>query len=101
LLPFTFYLFSIMQSGNLNSDERALAAYIDAHNHESLALLERVVNINSGTQNFEGVREVGRVFGAELERLGFQSRWVDGAEFKRAGHLVADHPGAGPRFLLI
>ena len=90
-----------MQSGNLNSDERALAAYIDAHNHESLALLERVVNINSGTQNFEGVREVGRVFGAELERLGFQSRWVDGAEFKRAGHLVADHPGAGPRFLLI
>ena len=90
-----------MQPATLNSDERALAAYIDAHNHESLALLERVVNINSGTQNFEGVREVGRVFGAELERLGFQSRWVDGAAFKRAGHLVADHPGAGPRFLLI
>jgi len=90
-----------MQPATLNSDERALAAYIDAHNHESLALLERVVNINSGTQNFEGVREVGRVFGAELERLGFQSRWVDGAEFKRAGHLVADHPGAGPRILLI
>ncbi|HEU4936465.1 MAG TPA: M20/M25/M40 family metallo-hydrolase [Vicinamibacterales bacterium] len=90
-----------MQSGSLNSDERALAAYIEAHNHESLALLERVVNINSGTQNFEGVREVGRVFGAELERLGFQTRWVDGAAFKRAGHLVADHPGAGPRILLI
>ena len=90
-----------MQPATLNSDERALAAYIDAHNHESLALLERVVNINSGTQNFEGVREVGRVFGAELERLGFQTRWVDGAAFKRAGHLVADHPGAGPRFLLI
>ena len=92
---------AMTQTGSLNPDERALAASIDAHNGESLALLERVVNINSGTQNFEGVREVGRVFGAEFERLGFQTRWVDGAPFKRAGHLVADHPGTGPRMLLI
>src|SRR3954464_14226109 len=90
---------SIMQS-NLSPDERALAAYVDAHNAESLALLERVVNINSGTQNFEGVRQVGRVFAAELERLGFHAQWVDGAAFKRAGHLVADHPAPGPRILL-
>jgi glutamate carboxypeptidase len=93
--------FAMTQTVNLNSDERALATYVDAHNDESLALLERVVNINSGTQNFEGVREVGRVFAAELDRLGFQTRWVDGAAFKRAGHLVADHPGSGPRILLI
>ncbi len=91
----------MMQSGSLTSEERAIAAYIDAHNAESLALLERVVNINSGTQNFQGVREVGRVFSEELERIGLQTRWVDGAAFKRAGHLVAEHPGAGPRILLI
>jgi glutamate carboxypeptidase len=97
LLPFSFYLVSIV----LNPDERALAAYIDAHNAEALALLERVVNINSGTQNFEGVRDVGRVFAGEFDRLGFHTRWVDGAAFKRAGHLVADHPGTGPRILLI
>jgi len=96
-----FIAFSMMQSGSLTSEERALAAYVDAHNAESLALLERVVNINSGTQNFEGVREVGRVFSAELERIGFRTRWVDGAAFKRAGHLVAEHPGTGPRILLI
>ena len=89
------------QTATLNSNERALVEYIDAHNAESLALLERVVNINSGTQNFEGVREVGRVFAAELDRLGFQTRWVDGAPFNRAGHLVADHPATGPRILLI
>lgn len=93
--------FTLMQAESLNSEERALGAYIDAHNGESLGLLERVVNINSGTQNFDGVREVGRVFGAELEQLGFQTRWVDGVAFKRAGHLVADHPGTGPRILLI
>ena len=88
-------------SSGLTPDERALATYIDAHSHEALALLERVVNINSGTQNFEGVREVGRAFRAEFDALGFTTRWVDGAAFKRAGHLVADHPGSGPRILLI
>ncbi len=88
-------------SSGLTSDERSLGTYIDAHNHEALALLERVVNINSGTQNFEGVREVGRALRAELDALGFNTRWVDGAPFKRAGHLVADHPGTGPRILLI
>ena len=49
-----FALLALMQSPNLTPAERALAAYIDAHNAESLALLERVVNINSGTQNFDG-----------------------------------------------
>ncbi len=85
----------------LSADERALAAHVDTRGAEALALLERVVNINSGTQNFEGVREVGRVFRSELDALGFTTRWVDGAPFKRAGHLVADHPGSGPRLLLI
>jgi len=91
----------MQQAGNLNSDERALTSFIDAHNADSLALLERVVNINSGTQNLDGVKEVGRVFSDELSRIGFATRWVDGAPFKRAGHLVADHPGVGPRILLI
>jgi glutamate carboxypeptidase len=95
LLPF-------MQSPTrLTPAERAIVTYVDAHNDEALALLERVVNINSGTQNFDGVRDVGRIFRAELDALGFTTEWVDGADFKRAGHLVAEHPGAGPRILLI
>jgi glutamate carboxypeptidase len=89
------------QSPGISTEERALAAFVDAHNADALALLERVVNINSGTQNFEGVREVGRVFQARLDALGFTTRWMDGAPFKRAGHLVADRPGRGPRILLI
>ena len=97
-----FIALPFMQSGSaLSADERALVSYVDAHNGDALALLERVVNINSGTQNFDGVREVGRVFRAELDALGFTTRWVDGAPFKRAGHLVADHPAPGPRILLI
>jgi glutamate carboxypeptidase len=94
-------LAAMQPAGSLTSDERSLLSFIDAHNGESLALLERVVNINSGTQTFDGVRDVGRVFSDELAKLGFTPRWIDGAPFKRAGHLVADHPGSGPRILLI
>jgi glutamate carboxypeptidase len=90
-----------MQNGTLSGEERAIVAYVDAHDADAVALLERAVNINSGTQNLAGVREVGRVFRAELDALGFATRWIDGAPFKRAGHLLADHPGPGPRFLLI
>ena len=85
----------------LNASDASLVKYIDAHNDEGLALLERVVNINSGTQNFAGVREVGAIFRAELDALGFKTQWVNQDEVKRAGHLVADHPGRGPRILLI
>lgn len=89
------------QAGTLTSEERALTAAIDAGNDRALALLERVVNINSGTMNFAGVREVGAIFRTELDALGFTTEWVDGTPFGRAGHLVAEHRGTGPRFLLI
>ena len=85
----------------LSPDERAMAAFVDAHHDEAIALLERVVNINSGTQNFEGVRQVGAIFCAEFDALGFTTRWVDGASWNRAGHLVATHAGPGPKILLI
>lgn len=85
----------------VTATERAAAAYIDAHDAEGIALLEKVVNINSGTGNHAGVREVGKVFQAEFDALGFNTRWVDGAAFQRAGHLVAEHPGTGPKLLLI
>jgi glutamate carboxypeptidase len=85
----------------LAPDEHAIIAHVDAHNAEALALLERAVNINSGTQNFAGVREVGKLFAAELDGLGFTTRWVDGTPFKRAGHLVAERGRPGRRFLLI
>jgi glutamate carboxypeptidase len=85
----------------LTIEEQALITYVDAHNAEALALLERAVNINSGTQNFAGVRAVGKLFSTEFEALGFATRWIDGAPFKRAGHLVAERAGPGKRFLLI
>ena len=81
--------------------EQALARYVDVHNEASLALLERAVNINSGTHNPAGVREVGELFRVELEKLGFRATWAPGDAYGRAGHLIADHPGKGPRIILI
>ncbi len=91
---------ALAQSG-LSATEAKIAEHAGAEQAEALALLERVVNINSGTLNLAGVREVGRVFEAELKALGFATRWVDGASFQRAGHLVAEREGKGPRILLI
>ncbi len=86
--------------------ELQLVQRIEAGNDAALALLERTVNINSGTMNFAGVREVGRVFAGEFEKLGFETRWIDGSDFGRAGHLVAERAGdagdaARPHVLLI
>ena len=88
---------------SLSATERRVVASIDRHQPESLALLERAVNINSGTMNFEGVRAVAQLFRPEFQSLGFSVRWVDGAAWGRAGHLLADWTGrdAGPRILLI
>lgn len=83
--------------------ERALAAAVDRHEAAGLALVERLVNVNSGTLHLAGVREVGALLAPEFERLGFRTRWVDGAAWKRAGHLVAERRGraGAPTVLLI
>ena len=47
------------------------------------------------------MRAVGAVLRSELDALGFITRWEDGAAYQRAGHLIAEHPGQGPRLLLI
>jgi glutamate carboxypeptidase len=85
----------------MSGTEARIAEAVDARSDEAIALLERIVGINSGTMNFEGVRRVGAVLRAELDALGFETEWVDGAPFGRAGHLVARRDGVGPRLLLI
>jgi glutamate carboxypeptidase len=85
----------------LTTAERAVTRAVDTHNAEALALLERIVNINSGTMNFAGVRRVADVLRPQLDALGFTTRWVEGAAFQRAGHLIAEHPGPGQKLLLI
>lgn len=82
--------------------EKAIVAYVKTRQEPAVALLEKAVNINSGTMNFAGVRAVGDLFRPHFDALGFRTEWVDGAAFGRAGHLVAERKGKrGPHVLLI
>ena len=82
--------------------EKQLIAAVNTRTPAAIDLLRKVVNINSGTMNFEGVRNVGSIFMEQLKALGFETRWVSGDHFNRAGHLVAVHKGTkGPKFLMI
>jgi len=45
-------------------EERKIVAAVDASNAIDIALWQRVVEINSGTTNLEGVRQVGAIFRA-------------------------------------
>ncbi len=83
--------------------EKKILASVDATNDEMLALLEELVNINSGTMNLAGVKQVGDILLEKFDALGMETAWLDGSSFNRAGHLYAEQKGkAGtPTFLLI
>src|SRR5690349_7660883 len=86
---------------SLSAEEHSIVRTVDAETARTLALLQRLVDINSGTMNFAGVKRVGDALRLELDSLGFTTRWIDGAAFHLAGHLVAEHSGPGPKLLLI
>ncbi len=92
-----------LHAQSLSPLERRITAAVDAGVPASLALLERAVNVNSGTMNLEGVRKVGALFDSAFTSLGFDTDWKDGSGWGRAGHLVARRTGngRGPKVLFI
>jgi glutamate carboxypeptidase len=60
--------------GQLSGKEKKLVQFIDQTNDEAVALLKQIVNMNSGTMNFEGVRAVGDVLMPLFEELGMEVR---------------------------
>ena len=104
LLVFASLLLTIPTAiAQVSNVEQRMLSHIDETNDDALELLIKTININSGSMNFEGVKEVGDVLMAEFDALGFETRWEDGAAFNRAGHLVAEHIGGGngPKIMLI
>lgn len=94
---------AIDASATLTATEQQIVAAVKERSGAALQFLEQAVNVNSGTLNPDGVREVGRMFRAEFDQLGFATRWVDlPPTMRRAGHLVATREGKqGKRLLLI
>ncbi len=95
--------FTTPAAAQLSKAEISMAKTVAAEQDRSVALLERLVNQNSGSLNLEGVEKVGAMMRAELEPLGFAVTWKPMPETKRAGHLIAVHKGreGGKKLLLI
>ncbi|MBT8180665.1 MAG: M20/M25/M40 family metallo-hydrolase [Eudoraea sp.] len=87
----------------LSRVERKLVKTIEANNPEAITFLENVVNINSGTLNAKGVKEVGMVFKDAFDNIDFETTWIEmPEEMNRAGHLFAETEGKkGKKLLLI
>jgi glutamate carboxypeptidase len=88
---------------SLSKVEQQIRDYVRSHEAEQINLLEKAVNISSGTLNLPGVQAVGKLFEPEFAALGFETRWVALPDaVGRAGHLFAEHKGTrGKRLLLI
>src|SRR5579862_5825434 len=104
-----FIIFSLILFGSdlaaktVSPIEKQLSKYIDAHQNETLHLLETIVNINSGSTHIQGVRAVGELLRPYFEKCGFKTYWVEEpAAMQRAGTLFAERTGhSGKRLLLI
>ena len=90
-------------SQKLTRTEKKIISTVADNNDEALAFLEKVVNMNSGTMNLEGVKQVGAEFDIKFKDLGFATSWSGmPAEMNRAGHLFAEIKGTkGKKLLLI
>jgi len=99
---------ALAQASPLSPTEQKTASSIDAHLATNQALLQQLIDINSGTMHFAGVEAVKDILVPRLESLSFKTRWIPMRTLtNRAGDLVAEHacPQAsghcGKRLLLI
>jgi glutamate carboxypeptidase len=103
LLSIYLLVSSVGFGQKLSAVEEKIIAQVNIQLPQTEGLLKKVVNINSGTHNLEGVREVGDIFRKEFDNLGFTTEWIALPDsLKRAGHLVAERKGTqGKKLFLI
>ena len=103
LILLILFVSTSLRSQKLSRTERKIVEKVKSLDQESISFLEKVVNINSGTLNKKGVKEVGEVFSTAFNEIGFETKWIDmPEEMNRAGHLFASVDGdKGKKLLLI
>ena len=103
LILLILFFSTSLHSQKLSRTERKIIDMVKSLDQESISFLEKVVNINSGTLNQKGVKEVGKVFGTAFNEIGFETKWIEmPEEMNRAGHLFASVDGdKGKKLLLI
>ena len=94
---------TVVLAQKLSKTEKKIVKSIESNNAEAIGFLEKVVNINSGTLNAKGVKEVGMVFKDAFDQINFNTNWIEmPQEMNRGGHLFAETSGKkGKKLLLI
>lgn len=88
----------------LDANEEKIVQQVQVDIPRALQEIEQAVNINSGSMNLAGVKQVGQLAEQQLSALGFDVQWLDGSAFNRAGHIVATHKSENsdvPKILMI
>jgi len=102
LFAILIFLVPFSSWAQLDPTEKKLVKWVDENNADAVALLKDLVNINSGTMNFAGVRKVGDVLAAKFQAIGMKTAWIPGDEFNRSGHLIArTKAGKGKKIMMI
>ena len=87
---------------SISKEEKLIVKSIEKNYPEAVRFFEKTININSGTYNLNGVRQVGSVYKKFLDELGFTTTWVSmPAAMHRGGHLVAELKGGKGKKLLL
>ena len=94
---------NLIRAQELTEIEQQIIKSVEQNNDEAISKLIEIVNINSGTLNTKGVKEVGLALKSAFEDINFNTTWIDmPAEMNRAGHLFAETNGTkGKKLLLI
>jgi hypothetical protein len=82
---FLFVLWTGAYSQQLTQTEQKIIQTLRQQQAENEKFLEKVVNINSGTLNKEGVRTVGKLMAEEFNKPGFKTEWVTFVQAVDAG----------------
>jgi len=105
-VTFTFSFTSLIETNAhantlLDINEKNIVKEVKVALPQSLIDIEQAVNINSGSMNFDGVKQVGLLAKQQLSAIGFEVQWLDGSAFNRAGHILATHQSTNPNALKI
>lgn len=99
LLMFTTVLATAQQ---LSPAEKKIADAVNSNMPATFALLEKMVNINSGSMNIKGVQQSGELVRTELDKIGFSTQWIPMPDsLKHPGHLVGIIKGKQGKKLLL
>lgn len=95
--------FATPAAAELSAPEQVMLATVEGGFERDAEFLTRIASVNSGTLNFDGVKQVADMVAPEFEALGFTTEWIDQSAAGRAGHLFARHKGkpGTTRMLLI